>query len=166
MALKVANLTAELVACLHNTGVQPFHKLNTPSLLTTSEMILGKLCLPRLPPDEASWITLVFRLSPGVTTNTLSVTPAHRPETTFIAVVFVLEVTRVRYRFEVSKEKKRTPDFMALDVAKVWQPAYTLLMPWFVIVERRMEREDGVFSPLRVTSSWRRVLTNSAGYFE
>jgi hypothetical protein len=123
MALKVANLTAELVACLHNTGVQPFHKLITPSLLTTSEIILGKLCLPRFPPDEASWITLVFRLSPGVTTNTLSVTPAHSPETTFIAVVFVLEVTRVRYRFEVSKEKKRTPDLMAFEVARVWQPA-------------------------------------------
>jgi hypothetical protein len=117
--LNVANLTAELVACLHNTGVQPFHKLNTPSLFTTSDIILGKLCLPRLPPEEASWITLVFRLSPGVTTNTLSVTPAQRPDTTLMAVVFVLEVTRVRYRFEVSKEKKRTPDLMALEVARV-----------------------------------------------
>jgi hypothetical protein len=145
--LNVANLTAELVACLHSTGVQPFHKLNTPSLFTTSEIILGNDCLPRLPPEEASWITLVFRLSPGVTTNTLSVTPAQRPETTLMAVVFVLEVTRVRYLFEVSKEKKRTPDLMALEVASVWQPAYTLLMPWFVIVERKIERDDGVFSP-------------------
>jgi hypothetical protein len=70
----------------------------------------------------------------------------------------------VRYRFEVSKEKKRTPDFMALDVARVWQPAYILLTPWLEIVVRRMDREDGVFNPLRVISSWRRVLTNSAGY--
>jgi hypothetical protein len=54
---------------------------------------------------------------------------------------------------------------MALEVARVWQPAYTLLMPWLEIVERRIERDDGVFSPLRETSSWRRVLTNSAGYF-
>jgi len=41
-------------------------------------------------------MTLVFRLSPGVTTNTLSVTPAQRPETTLMAVVFVFEVTRVK----------------------------------------------------------------------
>jgi hypothetical protein len=54
IALNVANLTAELVACLHNTGVQPFHKLNTPSLFTTSDIILGNDCLPRLPPEEAS----------------------------------------------------------------------------------------------------------------
>jgi hypothetical protein len=53
---------------------------------------------------------------------------------------------------------------MALEVARVWQPAYTLLMPWLLIVERRMDSEEGVFSPWREISSWRRVLTNSAGY--
>jgi hypothetical protein len=164
IALNVANLTAELVACLHNTGVHPLHKLNTPSLFTTCEIILGKDCLPKLPPEDASWITRVLRDSPGVTTNTLSVTPAHRPETTFMAVVLVLLDTRVKYLFEVSKEKKRTPDLMALEVARVWQPAYTLLMPWFAMVERRIESEEGVFSPWREISSWRRVLTNSAGY--
>jgi hypothetical protein len=162
--LKVANLTAELVACLHNTGVHPLHKLNTPSLFTTCEIILGKLCLPKFPPEDASWITLVFKLSPGVTTSTLSVTPAHKPDTTLMAVVLLLLDTRVKYRFEVSKEKKRTPDLMALEVARVWQPAYTLLMPWLLIVERRIESEEGVFSPWREISSWRRVLTNSAGY--
>ena len=41
-------------------------------------------------------MTLVFRLSPGVTTNTLSVTPAQSPETTFMAVVLVLEEMRVK----------------------------------------------------------------------
>jgi hypothetical protein len=96
IALNVANLTAELVACLHNTGVQPLHKLNTPSLFTTCEIILGKLCLPRFPPEDASWITRVLRDSPGVTTNTLSVTPAHRPDTTFMAVVLVDLDTRVK----------------------------------------------------------------------
>lgn len=96
IALNVANLTAELVACLHNTGVNPFHKLNTPSLFTTDEIILGNDCFPRFPPEDASWITLVFRLSPGVTTSTLSVTPAQSPETTFMAVLFVLEEIRVR----------------------------------------------------------------------
>lgn len=119
MALNVANLTAELVPCLHNTGVNPFHKLNTPSLLTTSEIILGNDCFPRLPPEEASWITLVLRLSPGVTTNTLSVTPAQRPEITLTIVLFVPLDRRVKYRFEVSKEKKRTPDFMAFEAARV-----------------------------------------------
>jgi hypothetical protein len=54
---------------------------------------------------------------------------------------------------------------MALEVARVWQPAYTLLMPWFAMVERRIESEEGVFSPWREISSWRRVLTNSAGYW-
>jgi hypothetical protein len=53
---------------------------------------------------------------------------------------------------------------MALEVARVWQPAYTLLMPWFAMVERRMDSEEGVFRPWREISSWRRVLTNSAGY--
>jgi hypothetical protein len=123
IALNVANLTAEFVACLHNTGVNPFHKLNTPSLLTTSEIILGNDCLPRLPPEEASWITLVFRLSPGVTTNTLSVTPAQRPETTLTIVLLLPPDRRVKYRFEVSKEKKRTPDLIAFEAARVWQPA-------------------------------------------
>lgn len=109
ISLNVANLTAESVPCLHNTGVNPFHKLNTPSLFTTSETILGSGCLPKLPPEEASWMTLVFRLSPGVTTNTLSVTPAHRTAATLMDVLFLPD-TRVRYRFNVSKEKKRTPD--------------------------------------------------------
>lgn len=108
-------------------------------------------------------MTLVFRLSPGVTTNILSVTPAHRPAATLMDVLFLSD-TRVRYRFEVSKEKKRTPDLIAFEVASVWQPEYTLLRPWFAIVERRMAREEEGLNPLRETSSWRRVLTNSAGY--
>ena len=108
-------------------------------------------------------MTLVFRLSPGVTTRTLSVTPAHRPAATLMDVLFLSD-TRVRYRFEVSKEKKRTPDLIAFEVASVWQPEYTLLRPWFAIVERRMAREEEGLNPLRETSSWRRVLTNSAGY--
>lgn len=119
IALNVANLTAEFVACLQSTGVNPFHKLNTPSLLTTSETILGKDCLPRFPPEDASWITLVLRLSPGVTTKTLSVTPAQSPDVTFTIVVLVPLDRRVKYRFEVSKEKKRTPDFIALEAARV-----------------------------------------------
>lgn len=73
-------------------------------------------------------MTLVFRLSPGVTTNILSVTPAHRPAATLMDVL-LLPDTRVRHRFDVSKEKKRTPDLIAFEVARVWQPEYTLLRP-------------------------------------
>jgi len=43
--------------------------------------------------------------------------------------VLLLPDTRVRHRFDVSKEKKRTPDLIAFEVARVWQPEYTLLRP-------------------------------------
>lgn len=94
-------------------------------------------------------MTLVFRLSPGVTTRTLS---AHRPAATLMDVLLLPDI-RVRYRFDVSKEKKRTPDFIAFEVARVWQPEYTLLRLWFAIVERRMVREEEGLNPLRETSS-------------
>jgi len=78
-APNVVNLTALFVPCLHSTGVKPLHNDSTPSALTVCATICGRDILPSRPPFALSWITRVFKLSPGVTTRMLSVAPAHRP---------------------------------------------------------------------------------------
>jgi hypothetical protein len=103
--------------------MKPLQSDSKPCCLTVCATILDNGILLSWPPEAASCMTLVFRLSPGVTTKILSVVPAQSPAVRS-SQGFLVELPAgpkkgANVLFAVSNEKNLMPLFSALLMASV-----------------------------------------------